>query len=357
MKQLTTPSNRKYGVLPLLLFIGMAFFQCSDRDLEFLDPFNFVNNDFENVGTIPTVNDPDPAPVIPPLAEIIEPEITQVVVTDITGATTPADITPANQLVLSDIEEAIEALTPAEQAVFAAEVGALSADRIEDILNVEDALSPETLAAVEALLENPDMSALFPELRLPQPVPPAAELGFELLEEGLNARINTLVGPCADAARAAYDQAVTRITQNRDAQLATITANFDRRTQEAATRATNRTTQVVTLYEQRIQNAQTVAIGLLASATAIQPIDAALANRIRLFAFVYVVSWKTALTTGLAADLVAIEAARAADIAAATNARNTATATLTASFNAAITEANAILNTALNACHNQGSGS
>lgn len=357
MKKLYTPSFRKHWIFPLFVFVGLAFYQCSVKDVEFLDPFNFVNNDFENIGDLPTVNDPDPAPVIPPLAQIVQPEITQAVVSDIAGATTPADITPANQAVLADVSEAIADLTPAQQAVFASEVAGLSAIRISEILTNEAALSDEALAAVEALLENPEMAALFPELRLPQPLPPSAELDLELIEEGLNARINTLVGPCADAARAAYDQAVIRIAQNRDTQLASINANFDRRTQEAATRATNRIAQVNTLYQQRLGTVQTIATSLLASATAIQAIDPVLANRIRQFAFVYTVTWRTALFAGLAADLAAVEAARLADIAAATNARNTATATLTAAFTAAITEANAILNTALNACHNQGTGS
>ncbi|MGY6522246.1 MAG: hypothetical protein ACXIUD_10975 [Mongoliitalea sp.] len=357
MKKLSTPSFRKYWALPLFLSLGIALFQCTGKDLEFLDPFNFVNNDFENIGTIPTVNDPDPAPVIPPLAQIVQPEITQAVITDITGATSPADITPANQAVLADVSEAIAALTPAQQAVFATEVGGLSAIRIAEILTNESALSAEALAAVEALLANPDMQALFPELRLPQAVPPAAELDFDWIEEGLNARINTLVGPCADAARAAYDQAVIRITQNRDTQLATFTANFDRRTQEAATRATNRIAQVNTLYQQRLGTVQTIATNLLLAANAIQPTDAILANRIRQFAFVYTVSWRTALFEGLAADLVAIEAARLADIANATAARDAAIASLTTAFNAAIQEANNILNTALNSCHNQGTGS
>ncbi|MGY6522244.1 MAG: hypothetical protein ACXIUD_10965 [Mongoliitalea sp.] len=341
----------------MALMIGLAFVQCADKDLEFLDPFNFVNNDFDNVGNIPTVNDPDPAAVIPPLAESIEPAITQVVITDITGATSPDDITEENQEILSDLSAGIAALTPAQQATFAAEINALSAERIAEILNEEDGLSEAALAAVEALLQNPEISNLFPELRLPQPLPPAAELDFDWIEEGLNARINTLVGPCADAARAAYDEALTRITQNRDAQLATITANFDRRTQEAATRAATRITQVNTLYQQRIQTVQSVGSNLQLAAAAIQPLSANLANSIRQFAFVYVVSWKTALVAGLNADLAAIEAARLADIANATTARYTAIASLTAAFNAALQEINAILNTALNACHNQGSGS
>lgn len=357
MKKLSPPSFRKYWVLPLFLSLGIALFQCTGKDLEFLDPFNFVNNDFENIGAIPTVNDPEPAPVIPPLAQIVQPEVTQAVVNDISGATSPADITPANQQVLSDVSEAIADLTPAQQAVFATEVSGLSAIRIAEILTNEAALSEEALEAVEALLANPDMRALFPELRLPEAVPASAELDFDLIEEGLNARINTLVGPCADAARAAYDQAVIRITQNRDSQLASLTANFDRRTQEAATRATNRIAQVNTLYQQRLGTVQTIATSLLLAANAIQPSDAALATQIRQFAFVYTVTWRTALFTGLAADLLAIEAARLADIANATAARNTAVAALTTAFNAAIQEANAILNTALNSCHNQGTGS
>lgn len=355
MKHMKTPSFKRLWILPALLMVGFAFTQCADKDLEFLDPFQFVNNDFEGL-VLPTINDPAPAAVVPPTAQVVVPNQTVAIVNDVSGATRPEDITDANKTNLNNVDNAVEALPVTQRTIIETEAAALTPARIDAIMLQPNAVAPASQAAVNALLQNPAIRSLFPSVTLPAPAPGNREFSIEEIEEAFGARIETLVGPCADAAREAYNRAIAEITADRNAKQSAINATATTRTQEANARRTTRDQAINTLYNNLNTNARNTALSLLTAANAIRPLDAELAEEIRIYTFVYLVTWTNAITSGRTADLAASQAALTTDLANITAARTTATNALTTAFNNQVAEANRRLNAALNACHNQGTG-
>ncbi|MGY6560103.1 MAG: hypothetical protein ACXIT9_12560 [Nitritalea sp.] len=340
--------------VPLLLLATLFFFQCANQDVEFLDPFEFVNNDFEDIGELPAVNDPEPTPSTVTPVEIVQSPRTAQIIGDVSTATEPEDVTEENLQTINDVAVATAALPPASAAALTTEAQNVDQARLDALVANPNAISPEVAAALTGLLANPEIAALFASLT---PETAGTRMDTEAIRllnsDDLISRIETLSGPCADAARASYNRALAELDAARDARLATIAANFTSREAAANTRAATRTADANDRATARVNDA--VATFLALQTVANLPSFSALRNDLLLFAFVNLITTLQTSNAALAADIVRIEAGRTADLAAAAAARTAATNQVQTDYAASLAVLNQRLQAALNACHNQGS--
>src|SRR5690606_6493265 len=92
--------------------LALTLYNCSSKDLEFIDPYEFVNEEFDELEVVP-VADPEPAFTAPETGEVANSEETLAIIADVMGATSAAEIDPATTEALATID-ALAAELPAE---------------------------------------------------------------------------------------------------------------------------------------------------------------------------------------------------------------------------------------------------
>ena len=354
------------GGLPrilLLSFLGLTFIRCGTQELEFIQPYQFVNEEFDGIGELPAVTDEDPVIVEPEYPELVDSEEAEDLLDDLGSAESEADVEAGSISIL----ESIAAFVEGQPEGVSEELKELAEGLTEaDILAMfdEDAeLDPDLLALIELALADMDIEFLFPDLIIPpglteDDVDARKDFGTAL-EKNLmleNLRTATLVGPCAEEARAAYEQAVVRLEASRTAQLATTETNYQNRLTAAQQRLVARNAAAFTLYQSRLQFGILYGNFLLAAANSIARFSPVWANYYRWYAFLYLVRLRNLYGQMYILSLRANQIAYMQETTNALLRRNLIRSIIEANFNAAMANANGLLQVALNACHNQGAG-
>lgn len=349
-----------------LLFSGLAagslmLHNCSSKDLEFIDPYEFVNTDFENVEMV-SVADPDPVFEDPDLGEVAISEETSALIADILAANSSGDVsatTLAAQALISDFAEEL----PAEVLAIAEN---LDAADIAAILDPNTELDP-ALVDLVALLEqaSPELLALLPAIDFGD----ATEEAQAALKAGLKGKIvvdrenlapvaqSTLFGPCADAAQEAYDAAVEGVDEQRDENLDLISGNEATRLDDTQTRYDSRVVEHEENYEANVAIIQAETEDLLAASAAAEAFgDAELAADMQLLALIYAVQGRISLQEWDEAALELLALTQQEEAAFVEQLADDRSGEVIANYNDAISEADTLLVNALNNCHNQGAG-
>lgn len=353
------------GLLYFCLFLGSLFlYNCSEQELEFIDPYEFVNDDFDDVGELPPLVDEDPEFTEPETGTVANSAETVSIVEDVISAEGIADISEETKTQL----EAVETFVTGLPNSFEEEAEALDAAGVALILDPSTELS-EDLQALAATLDTEDIpagvAALLPEIELStdledilatavaatkSPFSPVYTGGSDPVAQGVS-------GPCVDAAEEAYEEALAERVTARDDQLATIEGNYTRRLAAAEDRLEARlAAQATALAEVKAELAET-AVAILAAAAEAEALgDADLAEQLRKLALLYTVKVRVAIAEWNALVIELLTMVYEEELEVIETIREEKIAEVNDAFAAIKAELQKILQDALNACHNQGSG-
>nr|MBI1230573.1 hypothetical protein [Cytophagales bacterium] len=353
---------RGCGKFLLFSLIGWMFLQCETKELEFMQPYQFVNDDFDGIVDLPAVADPDPVIEEPVAGEILESEEVQNIEEELGAAESEADVEASTVTILEKIAEFVleQPEETSDEVIELADV--LTEEQIAAIFDAETELDPEFIVLAEEANEDLDIGELFPDIILP----PLDEENVDgrkdysmpfdknLIIENL--RTATLVGPCADAARDSYDAAISRLVTIRDGQLATAQATFQTRFLAAQQRFEARNLQAILDYQNRLQASIVFVNRLLVVSTRLARFNVSWARWYRWYAWIYMIRTRDTIDRLYRFALQASQVAYDRDIANAEQQRDSVRTTIQANFANAVANADSILSAALNTCHNQGAG-
>lgn len=348
-----------------LLFSGLAgasflMYNCSSKDLEFIDPFEFVY-DFGEV-EMDSVEDPEPSFDEPDTGEVTGSVSTQAIIEDVTTATAVEDIDASTRTGQESINDFSQGLSTEVLQIAAG----LDATGAAAILNADNELDSE-LASLATQLSGSTgtLQELLPSIDFSC----SAEDGQEVAKALNKGQIvtdsfglepvaqSTLFGPCVDAAEEAYDEAVAGVALQRDENITLIESNESTRLSDADTRFDARFTQQQDDYTSNEAALLATVEGLISAVDAAVALgDTDLTEELQLLALFYAVNGRTDLQEWNAAVVECLEALQAEEIATIEQLADDRTAQVLANYNSATAEVDSLLADALNNCHNQGAG-
>jgi len=341
------------GLYVSLALCGLFFVNCSNDDDSTPPTYEF-EEEFQNIGELPELSDEDPEITEPDLGSVNQSEETQAVLADFEDG---GELSAETQASIDAVDDFSAGLSAEAQQ----EAQTLTNERIEEIMAMTQ--FDGDLAALETSLEDipAEIAALLPSLTFSADFEANSFVALNktgILDLDLkNLVANHSGGPCEEAAQEAYDEAIAPAITARDAQLATIEANYQRRLGEAETRATTRQANVDEAYETYKAELTATAKEILAVAASVEGNDAQLAETIRVYALIFTVKASSVLSTWYTETTTLVETLEADEKALVETIRDDKAAEVQTNFKEIEDEATAILNAALNSCHNQGSGS
>lgn len=360
MKTNFNNSWRKTVFFAFLILSSVTLYNCSnDDDNPGPDPITQeeVDEAFEGVEEIPDLEDEDPEVEEPDTsAETEEPAATTAAADNVTAATSEDDLTPETQQVLDDVEAASASLP----ASFTTAAANLTPEAISNILDIDADIDDELEAddIITSLPEN--VRNLLPRITFNFSAGSGASSG--VLQDGvssLNVGVQldpiaqTVDAPCEDLYNDTYDEKIAELQEVRDAQLATITANYDRRMTEAGTRYDTRLSALQATRAERVAELSETANDFLAAAAVLDLSE----DQLKALALLYALEGRRQIRTWYNTAVAVLQESRETEEATAASLRDQRTATVTANYQTSANQALQVRNEGLADCHNQGSGS
>jgi hypothetical protein len=362
INKLVNRLNGHQRVFFLSLFVLM-FLRCDTKELEFIQPYQFVSEEFDSITELPPVEDPDPEVAEPELPLINEPAQTQLLFQDLNEAENDEDVDETTLTILEKVEAFILAKPDETAEAVQEQAELLSEDDISAFFDEEFEFSADLLELAASAKEDLDIGSLFTSLLIPIEL---VEIDFggrkdlyTALEKDMfleNLRTATLVGPCAEAARAASRSAGIRLEASRNAQLENIEATYQRRLTEAEQRLASRNAAALSLYQSRLIAGQAIITSILGVANKVARFNRSLASRYRYYAFVYMINLRTVYAQSYTLSIRANQAAYEREIGVALSLRSQVGSEVDENYNVGLININNLLRDALNNCHNQGAG-
>ncbi|EKB47903.1 hypothetical protein B879_03491 [Cecembia lonarensis LW9] len=350
-----------------LIAVFFFFMRCNSKDLEFIQPYQFIVADFEDTPNLEEVIEEEPEVEEAVEATVVVPEAPSAIINDLENAESDEDVDRESVEVLTKVTDFVETEVEDEekQAAVSTAVDNITEESVEEFLQEDAEVDEDILAVAIGAAESVDLGDLFPDLDLPD-LPDDVDLGeegrFEFdaiseIEFDLEQfRVNTLVGPCADAARNAFDVALSNLNTQRDNNLNTVTQNFNRRVTDANDRLTSRNQVALTNFRNGLRGLNEFIVSNLRAASSIERFNPRLARNLRNFTVLYMHYFRFILDRQYRFNLESIQRQRNIEVANAQVLRNNSISSINASYNAAVTSLNNTLSNALNNCHNQGTG-
>jgi hypothetical protein len=346
-----------------LSLLAMMFLRCETKELEFIQPYQFVNEEFDDVGELPPIIESEPVIVEPELPQVNEPESNQIILEDLEEAESEEDIEESSITILEKVGEFVLAEPEESSEIVQEQANNLTEEEILEFFDENFEISADLLAVAQNARQNDNIGDLFPDLDIPfdlEDLDLDARKDFNTtLQKELflaNLRIATLVGPCADAARASYQSAVSRLESTRGTQLTTAETNYQNRLNLAQQRLEGRNAASLSLFQQRLQAGQSSISRLLRAANNVSRFNSRLASFYRLYALIYMVNLRDTLGRSYTLSLTANQNAFNREIADALVLRNETITTVNENYNTELVRVDNVLRAALDTCHNQGAG-
>ncbi|UZH54637.1 hypothetical protein JRG66_11735 [Salinimicrobium tongyeongense] len=365
MKTTITRFSRRLVLFSGMLMISALLWNCDTQDLEFIDPYEFVNDDFDEIPDLSPVEDEDPEIVEPEVGAVQESAETKSLVTDVLNAGATGGISPESEEKLQTLQSYTQQLP----ASVSQQAQNLTPADISDILDPAKALNSDLDQLKESLKSAPaEVKALLPTIQFTTDLEGLDNMAADysnqqqsvfntLSGSPIETFMQTVSGPCAEAAYDAYDTRLQELTEQRDANFFTIESNYARRVDEADARLAERQN----AQAERLETIRTEMIDatndiLAAAEEAESHGETQIAEQLRELALLYAVDARTALSEWNSLVLELLDVKMEQEKAQALEIREDKTAEVTAEFAAAKAQADALLQEALNDCHNQGSG-
>ncbi|MDT0647453.1 hypothetical protein RM545_12195 [Zunongwangia sp. F260] len=344
-----------------LLLLSLLLVNCGTEDVDFIDPYEFVNEDFNDIPNLAEIEDADPVIIEPEVGSVDNSAETQAIIDDILNAGPDGEISQESRTKLA----AVGAFTADLPASINERAQALDAAGIASIMDESTPLDADLEELAAALANAPE------EIRMLLP-----RINFTVDLEGLRAVTNpntknqvlpgfdgfnvvsqTISNPCEEAAYEAYELRIEELIEQADANYFIIESNYARRLDEADVRYEERTA----LQEERYAESKAAIIAtlenLLLTAQQLENMgETELATQLRELTLMYAVAARNALiewdilVAELLINFMEQEKAQALEI------RERLTTQVNTDFETVEDMADARLTTAVNNCHNQGSG-
>lgn len=358
----------------LVLLVGL-FLRCSTSELDSIDPFEFVTEEFDDIPDVVEVADPEPE-----VAEVRSGEVKNLeVVSELTTAIIQAVESGGELELAEETNQAIKNVETVTNSVLTAALESDDQEQLDEVLEnfdedeVEALLSEETVLseaqsklakAFEESTELETVSSLFPQivlsddfLILDEEFPEDFDLTLEVLRKdfGSSMRMLTLVGPCAESANSAYEAAVATLDEQRDANIAVIEGNYQRRLGDADTRLEKRNDDLDLEVRTTLASIRSnVDIIIATSRRTAELGDEERARELRAYAVMYCYTSRAEVFSWLVSAREMIRRFRIKEVGEVTDIRNERLAEVTANYNRSLAAANAAREEALGSCHNQG---
>jgi hypothetical protein len=346
-----------------LSLLAMMFLRCDTKELDFMQPYQFVNDDFDNVGELPPVIEPEPVIEEPELPQVVEPEEAQTLFNDVDDAEDEGDLEESSITILEKVAEFVFAEPEESSENVQEQANNLSEDEISEFFDENFEISADLLEVAENAKQNADIGLLFPGLNIPLDL---EDFDFDARKDFnttlhkelflANLRTATLVGPCADAARTAYQSAISRLETTRNTQLATAETNYQNRLNLAQQRLGSRNAASLSLFQERLREGQLIISRFLRAANSLSRFNVRLASFYRYYAFIYMINLREVYGRSYTLSLLANQNAFNREISDALVLRNQSITTINTNYNTELVSINNVLQAALNTCHNQGAG-
>lgn len=347
-------------VLGLTMVLGAAICaslleSCKSKDLEFVEPFEFVLPDLEP----PDIQVELEAPVVaePTVPTITVPNQAQQQTSQLAAAATPQDVPTA-------VQNSLDAASNIASAagVSASDVNSFDQNDFTAISSTPvDDLNSSILAAGQAAAQNPVLTSLFPSLSAPSgrfASAPGANQLPDVLEP--MQPFEEVTGPCADRARDLFEQARAALLQIKADKESEVNAFFTPLYSDLNSRQASRNGIAADSLTVRISRLNTLVASMLTTADRFTnngdqaSID--LAFQIRSLAVIYYIYTYSLIRGAYDSTVTINETAKNNEKADLDAAKQNALDFILAKFNETQAKYEAALAKGLEDCHNQGGG-
>ncbi len=345
------------------LLVVLFLSNCSNKDEETLDPYQFQEEEFEAVPDLPDVEDPDPVIIEPELGEVVTSPSTTSVLDDLINAGSEGDINAGTKGSLDDILDYSNGFS-AEIRESAKTLDEATIDAILDpskpltgiYKELQDHLASapgSIIALLPKVNYSEDYSFLDKDIQLP-----SAELNKEFPSESTVKRDYAAeFGPCQGAAIKAYDKKVENLMKQRDEAVAKAQKNYERRVEDAEDRYDSRMAKLDKERKERIATLKITVLALNGVADQIGKFSPELGAVLKYFTIIYAVYGRQQIDLWYERSEAMLKVALLQEKLDAIEARDECIYEIQMEFEKCVFAADKVLKKALAACHNQGSGS
>ncbi|WP_158860055.1 hypothetical protein [Lunatibacter salilacus] len=361
MKKLYILPAKKGNLLIFSLSLLLLMVRCAPEELDLIPPYDQMIDDFDEVGDLPGLDDPDPDIDDPDYEPIDTPAVLGNLLQEIIAFSDDGKpISEASKKQLEDFNNKLK-----EKGLDPDIFSLIDMDFLTNLMNPENAIDPQLEAILNDMFEHPDLEMPLPE------VPEYGELTTieDILariesskngtgQEGLRRMDSDLYTICADRAYSAFQDRLAELTHQLREQEDAINANYLRRAYEAEERLVERNVLVhMLLMEQLVEHQEMINRILNAARLAVLAGDTELQENLLTFALIYATYIRRQMAgwylSSLAYNYVFFEI----EIQSITKLRDDRIAAVKQHYDEAVMLAEEILEKAIQVyCHNQGSG-
>lgn len=348
----------------IFMFVPLLFFACSSQDLEFIQPYQFINKDFESIAELPPLEEEEPVIQEPERSEVTNSNAIEPILPNLSSATSEDDIDETAKEFLANVSDFVVDLDDDTEELLTGEARNLNSTAVDQLLGEGVELNNGILQIAILAAESSPVSSLFPSLVLPQLpdllINPSGrltgedEFGFDLDFEFV--RVSTLVGSCAVAANQAYDEALGQLNNQRAIRIETANQNLNRRVAEAEARLLSRDQAALDEYRASLTTLRENINNNIDAANNLQTFSPELADNLRYYTLLYSYYYKYIIDLNYDFYLEYHERLRDNEVAIAGILLQQSLKNINNDYNMAKSNLDNVLQTSLNNCHNQGSG-
>jgi hypothetical protein len=232
----------------VLLTAPLLFWSCGTKEIEFVPPYQDVEDEFDKIADLPSVDDPDPEITEPVYQEmstspLVANLLEEILAYEEEGKTISVNARKELKRLKQGLKEMGLDLNPQ---------GDFESKYLADILDLEAPMDVDIEELLEKFMEEYDLTATLPEIPEVEGLPDLESLRTAL-DKGMLAGTNErtmidIYGPCFQHAREAYDHRVSELDDQLYNAVDQVNANYLRRAEEAEERLIQRNRQVNDLY-------------------------------------------------------------------------------------------------------------
>jgi hypothetical protein len=358
-------SQKKNSIFSALLLLSLAVFvslRCSVKEFEMVPPYQQIEDDFDQIGDLPNVEDPDPEIKSPNYDGIDTPELLNNLLREIgLFADDGISISAAGKSELKNIHQALKS-----NSIEMSSLGQLDEVFLKSMANPDNELSEldeEILAKLDQLLIELGFDKFFPEILDVEDLPTQESI-LALIEKdsrslsGNNLRLSELYLECLEEANRAFQRRLRSLNDQLISAEDEINENYLRRANEAEERLMDRNELVhYLLMQQMIVFNEMIEKVIRASFRATKQGDEELAEDLLAFALVYAYYVRSHMSNWVLGSLAFNYQFYKMEIEMITKIRNERLEAVKKHYREALELAEKILREAKDKyCHNQGSG-
>jgi hypothetical protein len=234
--------------LLFLLIAPLLFWSCGTKEIEFVPPYQDVEDEFDKIADLPEVDDPDPEVTEPVYQEMSTSPLVANLLEEIMAYEEDGKPISANgRKELKRLKQGLK-----EMGLDLNPQGDFESKYLAGILDLEAPMDVDIEELLERFMEEYDLTVPLPEIPEVEGLPNLESLRTALNKDmlaGTNEKTMTdIYGPCFQHAREAYDHRVYELDDQLYNAVDQINANYLRRAEEAEERLILRNKQVNDLY-------------------------------------------------------------------------------------------------------------